>query len=206
MAKTSWITLTNKQIDELSALKDAMGNDPTYLIVPQEQIPSVYDAFRQKLDSAVVMSSTTPQGTVFVGINALRVDEKAHAIDQDPFGIAFLSTGPMPSGVFIHHGGWSGRTETKVPPGFWDVVLASGVGNQFPHTILPTNSTGPLSTLAGTSHDGALNAVFKKLKEQTEKQEWQWREPNTGHGGLLEDSNFAGILSLNTCPKKDLSP
>src|SRR5579872_3050739 len=129
MPQPSWIPLTHEQKDEFSAIRDALGSDPRYFVVPQEKIPSVYSPiFREKLDSALIMSSTGPQGTVFLGVNALRVDSKARAIDEEPFGVAILSTGHMESGVFLHHGDWPGRTRTVVPNGFWDAVVASGVG------------------------------------------------------------------------------
>jgi hypothetical protein len=163
MAKPSWIKLNGDQASELFTLSKSIEFDPGYLVVPQSGIPSLFSPIlKLKCDSAVVMSSTGDKGTVIFVCNALRVDHKDLAIDQEPFGIALLSTGAVESGLFLHHGNWHGRT-TAVPPQFWDDVAASGLGNCCPGTQLPS-STGPFSDLAGTSHEQAFYNLFDELK------------------------------------------
>ena len=144
----------------------SMEYDPGYLVVPQSGIPAIFSSvLKGRCDSAVVMTSTGPYGTIIFVCNALRVDRNAAAIDHEPFGIALLSTGTAGSGVFLHHGSWDGRTRSDLPETFWQHVAASGVGNFFPTDHLPAVSTGPLRDLAGTSHGRAFQAVFQRLKQ-----------------------------------------
>jgi len=88
-------------------------SEPWFKVIPQEQIPSVFPkSFRAKMDHAVVMGSGDGTGKVYLVVNAQRVDTKASAIDQEPFGVVFDNGVPSESGVFIHHG--VGKDERKV--------------------------------------------------------------------------------------------
>lgn len=166
MVDPSWTELDGNLESELRALKNSVNYDPGYRVVPQSEIPGIFSlALKNKCNSAVVMTSTGAHGTVIFVCNALRVDRKAGAIDQEPFGIALLSsTGAAGSGVFLHHGNWEGRTSRGLPDQFWEQVAASGVGNFFPGNHLPLCSTGALSNLSGTSHGHAFLKVFETLK------------------------------------------
>jgi hypothetical protein len=163
MTRPSWINLGSTQASELIALSKSIEFEPGYLVVSQSRIPTVFSpVLKSKCDSAVVMSSTGGNGTVIFVCNALRVDHKDLAIDQEPFGIALASTGAVESGVFLHHGNWSGRT-TPVPQEALDAFIASGLGNCCPGTRLPS-STGPFSDLLGTSHESAFYKILEELK------------------------------------------
>ncbi len=97
--------------------------------------------------------------------NALRVDPKAGAIDQEPFGVAVLPSGASTGGMFLHHGNWEGRTAPP-PQGFWEVVIASGVGNYF-YSNPPSGLTiGPLELLPH-GHAEAFAAVVSRLQRGT---------------------------------------
>ena len=130
--------------------------------MPKENLLGVYpDAFRAKLDSALVILSGTPSGTTILVCNAFRVDAKADAIDQEPFGVLVSPSGASTGGLFLHHGDWPERTVTP-PAGFWDFVSASGVGNYF-YANPPSGVTqGPLETLPG-GHAEAFRRVVDHL-------------------------------------------
>lgn len=162
----SFIPLTTDKAQELKNLCPQDTSEPWYKVIPKEQIPSVFpETFREKLDHAVVMGSGDAHGNVYLVVNAHRVDLKASAIDQEPFGIVFDNGMPGESGVFIHHGGWDGRTESGVPPEFWNHVAESGIGNYYPPPSLPPNSSGSLHDLETTSNLGAFNQTLKTMLE-----------------------------------------
>ena len=139
--KTSWINLTPAQQREIDQHSIKSG----WKILPRETLPSFFSSdFREKLDSAMMIAAPTSTGGTYLVYNALRVDIKDSAIDQEPFSIIVHSSGPSPSGMFIHHGNWEGRTYNP-PKVFWDQVRESGVGNYF-------FSHPPLGITSGT-HD-----------------------------------------------------
>jgi hypothetical protein len=167
MAEQSWISLDPVQASRIIQKTYQVHYNPGYLVVPKQEIPDVISPiFREKCDSAVLMTSTGPNGILILVWNSLRVDEKARAIDQEPFAIARLSTGQMPSGLFLHHGNWHGRTSQDLPPGFWEHIRASGIGNYFPQNHLPQSSTGSLGDLFGTSHANAFYTVLDAFRNQ----------------------------------------
>ncbi|WP_337173499.1 hypothetical protein [Paludisphaera sp.] len=162
--KPSFVLLSRDKAQELKRLCPADESEPWYRVIPQEQIPSVFPAsFRSKLDHAVIMGSGDANGMTYLVVNAQRIDEKASAIDQEPFGMVFDNGVASESGVFVHHGDWAGRTESGVPPAFWDHVSASGIGNFYPPPSLPPNASGSLQDLEMTSNMHAFNQTLKKL-------------------------------------------
>jgi hypothetical protein len=162
----SFIPLTADKAHEIKSLCPSDPSEPWFKVIPQEQIPGVFpESFRAKLDHAVVMGSGDANGMVYLVINAQRVDQKATAIDQEPFGIVFDNGMPSESGVFIHHGGWHGRTESGVPPAFWNHVAASGIGNYYPPPSLPPDSAGSLHDLGSSSNLKAFNQTLKTMLE-----------------------------------------
>ena len=163
MQKDSWVTFDEDKRNQLYKLKDAVGYDPGYLVVPQTSIPDVFHpVLRKKCSHGVVMTSTNASGTVIFVCNAFRIDQKEKAVDQEPFGVA-LTSKVSPCGLFLHHGDFKNRT-VHVPEPFWETVVESGVGVFFPGNQLPVLSTGPLSNLAGTSNLPAFQTVFEKLR------------------------------------------
>ena len=161
---------------------------PWYRVISQEQIPSVFpEAFRAKMDHAVIMGSGDASGKVFLVCNCHRVDRKALAIDQEPFAVVFDSDMPSESGVFIHHGDWQGRTESEVPPEFWSHVDASGIGDYYPPPSLPPNSSGSLHDLASSSN---LNAFSQSLKTMLRFGDLHLQQPAHGEGRQDEAGEF----------------
>jgi len=116
-----------------------------------------------RADSVLMVASGTPQGTVVWMANVHRVDHKASGIDQGPFGIVFHGEAPARSGVLVHHGGWVERT-TPAPPQFWEALAASGIGNCYPFSGLPTDTAGPISNPS----DATFEAVKSLLAEAFE--------------------------------------
>jgi hypothetical protein len=72
------------------------------------------DALINQYNSVFVMGSATPHGSVYYMANGNRVDDRDGAIDQMPFGLAFVGNDPVPSGCLIQHGNWMNRT--TIPP------------------------------------------------------------------------------------------
>jgi hypothetical protein len=116
-----------------------------------------------KGDSVLVIASGCPQGTITWMANVHRVDQKASGIDQEPFGVVFHGNSPAASGCLVHHGSWSGRT-SQVPAKFWDAVAASGIGNCYPFSGLPSKPAGPITDLNVPSQHGAFAALVEELK------------------------------------------
>jgi hypothetical protein len=161
--KPNWITLTAQEQAELDSCVGKAG----WRIVPQSELPSVFPvAFREKLDSALLIASPTSTGGAYLAFSAHRIDFKDKAIDIEPFGLIVHSTGPSPSGVFLHHGNWPGRTENP-PQRFWAEVLESGIGNYF-HTNPPEGAVeGTLEQLP-KGHRGAFNALVSEIRRRVD--------------------------------------
>lgn len=160
----SWLTLSDKQRAEIRQMIETYPPGAWYKVLAQERIPGVFaPVLKGKCDYAIVMvSNVTVASTVFV-CNALRVDVKDGAIDQEPFGVAVIGDQPAQSGLFLHHGSWDGRTVRNVPPEFWGCVASSGVGNHYPFPELPPASFGSLSELKQTSHASAFKEIVERL-------------------------------------------
>jgi hypothetical protein len=84
------------------------------------------------------------------------------AVDVEPFGVIVHSTGPGPSGVFIHHGTWEDRTQYAAAA-FWEEVLQSGVGQYFLANAPANRSAGPLTELP-KGHGGAFEAIVREIR------------------------------------------
>jgi hypothetical protein len=101
-------------------------------------------------------------------VNINRVDSADDAIDQEPFGFAFVGDSPTASGCFIHHGKWAGRA-AKAPPEFWQHLLASGIHAFYPITSLPASAAGPIGELAVPSQLAAFQALIRRLRRLVEE-------------------------------------
>lgn len=157
--KVSWINLSSTQQDELNLPL----RSPGWRLLSGNELPSVFpETFRKNIDSALLISAQTSTGGTYLAFSANRVDGKDKAIDIEPFGLILHSTGPSPSGVFIHHGAWESRTEHP-PPAFWEEVSKSGIGQYF-----LTNPPGILreGTLAQLprGHRGAFEALVREIR------------------------------------------
>ncbi len=137
-----------------------------YKTIERSGLPDILpEALKEKLDSALIMASGTLTGTVYYVVNANRVDYKDGAIDQQPFGLAFVGDDPIGSGCLVQHGTWSGRT-TEPPEEFWQVIEESGIGHRFPLPELPEKPYGKIEELKKPSHNAAFSTVVNRLKKQ----------------------------------------
>jgi hypothetical protein len=127
-----------------------------------ESLPAVFHAaFREKTDSALLIISGSPSSSTVLVFDALRVDKRAGAIDQEPFAVAVSGSEAPVSGVFVHHGSWMSRSFDPGEP-FWAAVSQSGVGNYYLANPPANLSSGTLDQLPFGSQgafDAALNAL-----------------------------------------------
>jgi hypothetical protein len=159
----SWRTLTPEQQAELEAFMPARG----WRIVASRELPSVFPAsFRSRIDSALVIATPTSTGGTYLITNALRVDFKDRALDQEPFGLIVHSSGADSSGVFLHHGAWSGRT-VYPPASFWLEVSSSGVGDYFLAAPPSGQREGTLEELP-SSHRAAFATIIKVIRARVD--------------------------------------
>ncbi len=151
MMKLSEINFTTAQRDELERFLLPHG----WRVMAGSELPSVFSGrLRAKIPSAVVFSQPTSTGGTYVIFSANRVDEPAKAIDIQPFGLIVHSTGPGPSGIFVDHGTWEGRSEYP-PTEFWDQVSRSGIHSKLLEEKLPELPEG---------HRGAATEVIRQLR------------------------------------------
>ena len=100
----------------------------------------------------------------------IRFDQRAGEIDQMPFGIGFIDSATVGSGVLVQHGNWEHRT-TSAPSGFYERVAASGLGTVYPLTVLPSSNSGMINELfiSKTGHHDAFKNVVNAIRMQTEE-------------------------------------
>jgi len=161
--KPNWRSLSDEQQIELSRIAPSPG----WRLIPGAELPSIFpESFRAKIDSAIIISAPTSTGGTYLVYSANRVDSKDRQVDIEPFGVIVHSSGPGSSGVFLHHGGWEGRSEPP-PTEFWDAVAESGIGNYFysnpPHGI----REGTLDQLP-RGHRGAFDSVVHEIRERVD--------------------------------------
>src|SRR4051812_23442312 len=114
--KWSFIPTSGQSREELERICPA----GEYRVLPPSGLPGVVPSgLLAKGDSVLGVSSGSSQGTTLVMVNVHRVDGRAAAIDQEPFGTVFNGATAAASGCVLPHGGWSGRT-TAPPQEFWD--------------------------------------------------------------------------------------
>ena len=138
----------------------------TILIVTPEKagnlIPTLSKDHLEKADSVFIMCSGTASGIAYYMANINRVENGNLEIDQDPLGFAVFDNEPLPSGCYIQHGKWMGRT-IPPPQGFSDYVLTSGLGNCFPLPTMPPNPRGSIEELQNSSEEKAFEKMIKKI-------------------------------------------
>lgn len=96
--------------------------------------------------SVVIAGSPVAGGTIYYMANGNRIDASGSAIDQMPFGLAFVGQNASGSACLIQHGDYKNRT-TYPPADFWAQVRQSGIYNYYPLQELPVKSAGKLSEL-----------------------------------------------------------
>ncbi len=116
--------------------------------------------------SVFVSASSTDNGKVYYMANGNRIDYKDRAIDQMPFGFAFIGDSISGSGILIQHGDWINRT-THPPISFWRHITASGSTKYYPLSEMPAKKEGPLSDLKIDSQNEAFGKLIYKLRESS---------------------------------------
>jgi hypothetical protein len=160
----NWFNVKDQDNDEWRALCPV--NE--FRVIRSTAIPGpLPDDLTKKFDSILIMASGTENGIVYYMINGNRVNHKDQAIDQMPFGIAFIGDEPTISGCLIQHGDWEGRT-TKPPNDFWRYITASGIGNHYAISELPVKDSGPIEELGIHSQEKAFIALVDELKKIVE--------------------------------------
>lgn len=140
-----------------------------YRILKPEDFPNVLpESLVDKYDSIFIMASGSSNGVAYYMANGNRVDFMDSAIDQQPFGLAFVGSDVIPSGSLIQHGDWEGRT-TYPPPEFWEHISCSGIGNCYPLSELPTSNSGSIEDLKVNSQKDAFIDLVHSLKQFTKE-------------------------------------
>lgn len=116
-----------------------------------------------KYNSVVIAGSAVAGGTVYYMANGNRIDASGSAIDQMPFGLAFVGQTASGSACLIQHGDYENRT-TYPSVDFWEQVRQSGIYSYYPLQELPEKAAGKLSELNVKSQ---LDA-FEILRAQIE--------------------------------------
>jgi len=137
-------------------------------LLPKYNVPEFFPpTFADKIDSVVAITAPTSTGGIYMVYSANRVDEKAKAIDIEPFGLIVHSTGASNWGMFIHHGDWDGRTE--IPPNeIWDEIDRSGIGDYYLTSLPSTRQKGSLDELPKGHREG-FNTIIKALRDYVDK-------------------------------------
>lgn len=150
---------------------DALCPPGQYRVIKPENLPGpLPSALTDKFDSLLVLASGATDGTTYFMLNGNRVEHPSNkqpsgAIDQQPFGIAFLGSSSIGSGCLVQHGNWSGRTTTP-PSDFWDHVQASGIGQVYPISELPSSPSGRLEDLRVSSQKEAFNTCVIQIRSK----------------------------------------
>jgi hypothetical protein len=136
-----------------------------YRILPSGSLPSVVpEALREKcIDSLVMASGSFDDGMAYFVVNLERKDSPDGAVDQMPFCLWFSGSAAAPSGCLVQHGDWQERT-VAVPTSFFSEVQRTGIGQYLGLLSIPTQASGSLASLSGSSHAGAFARVVDHVK------------------------------------------
>lgn len=137
-----------------------------FRILPSNVLSGVLpEALINQYGSVFIMASGTVSDNVYYMANGNRVDFPDSAVDQMPFGLAFVGDNPIASGCIIQHGDWENRT-IHPPDEFWQRVTASGISSFYPLSELPAESSGKITDLKIESQENAFRNIVDVLKEQ----------------------------------------
>jgi hypothetical protein len=160
--KYSWINIRNEDFTKLRK-KCPAGN---YIVVSPEEakelVPCLSDAHLAKADSVFIMCSGTTSGISYYMANINRIDNGTVMIDQDPLGFGICDHQPYPSGCYIQHGNWMGRTIAP-PEGFSEYITGSGLGNCYPLPTMPPNTSGNIEEINNSSQQHAFRKLIDKI-------------------------------------------
>jgi hypothetical protein len=96
---------------ELERLTSNRAYSAGYCWLAKDQLPAAVPASLQsKLVSALLIWERTASGNTALICNGIRLDAKADALDQEPFGLMIYPSGASTGGIIAHHGDWPGRT------------------------------------------------------------------------------------------------
>jgi hypothetical protein len=165
--KYNWFDISNEDRDKW----EKICSPGEYRIVTGSAISSVLssvlpEALITKYNSVFIAGSATLNGVVYFMANGNRVDANGIAIDQMPFGLAFIGNSTTSgSGCLIQHGNWVNRT-TNPPADFWNHIIESGTASYYPLSELPSEFAGKLTDLKIDSQNAAFGKLVEVLKEQ----------------------------------------
>lgn len=147
---------------------EALCPENEYRIYPGTVLSGLLpDTLINKYNSVFIMASGTTSGNIYYMANGNRVDHQDNAVDQMPFGLAFVGDGPIPSGCLIQHGNWDNRT-TNPPAEFWNLVNVSGTSAYYPLSELPSTPEGEIIDLQIDSQNEAFATLVDALKDKVE--------------------------------------
>jgi hypothetical protein len=163
LMKVCVLSLTSTQQSEFDEIVEGLPYGSGYIKKDRKQLPSaIPESLRQKFEVAMLMFEKTTAGHTYIVCNGIRYDEKANALDQEPFGVSVHSTGSSPVGYFIHHGEWRGRS-VPIASEIGDILQSTGLGEYFPLAGIPSASSGPLSDLSETSQGAAFKTMMTEI-------------------------------------------
>jgi len=149
-------SITPEQQAEFESLVAGFHRPAGFRWLDPSSMPSaVPESLRAKFVSGLLMWEQNSSGCTYLVCNGVRLDERANALDQEPFALAVRPAGTSTSVMFCHHGDWTNRT-TAITAQVRDVLESTSLSNYFPLGEVPATSSGPLSALRGTSHEGAF--------------------------------------------------
>lgn len=136
---------------------------PGFRVVSAASLPSALpQAFREKIDVAMLIAQQTSTGGLYMVFNNYRIDVKARAVDQEPFAVIQHTTGIGSVGMYVHHGVWPGRT--FIPStGLWDSIDRYGIGNFYLANPIGGKTSGPLEELS-VGDRSAFNIVMNYIR------------------------------------------
>jgi hypothetical protein len=150
--------------EQIARLRDLVPERRWAVLSSTELNGVLPDRFLAKVDSVIAVASPTSSGGTCLLFNALRVDEPARLVDQEPLGLFLRSTEENSTGVLVHHGSWDDRS-WKASSELWRGVAESGIGNYFLTNPPEGRHSGTLEELPrGTA--GALDHVLKALRDR----------------------------------------
>jgi hypothetical protein len=161
------VSLASFHQSEIEELARSLGTNAGYCwLTPERYLSVIPERLKGKLPSALMMWERTDSGCTAIVCNGIRLDRRANALDQEPFGVVVYSSGASTGGVFVHHGAWANRT-VAITPEVQSVLDSTTLGKYFPIGEVPSDSSGPLSDLKGTSHQGAFNTMMAQLFQKS---------------------------------------
>ncbi|OGQ44919.1 MAG: hypothetical protein A2W63_04730 [Deltaproteobacteria bacterium RIFCSPLOWO2_02_44_9] len=163
--KVTTLSLSSSQLEEFEQIAKQYTSTSGFKWLSSSEIPTaIPKSLRNKLKSAMLMWERTSSSSVFLVFNNMRFDQKDNSLDQQPFGIVVNSSGASTYGIFIDHGNWQNRT-TPITPEVLNILESTSLGNYFPlYEEVSKNSSGSLSDLKNTSHEGAFKEMINRLR------------------------------------------